>query len=192
MSEDAGLTPAQHALLLARMRQDGKVQKARPLSPEDVMPVPTARMTALEIRRAKFYAGVMEGAITDPQARGQPRAASNWINRPTFQRMIQQAMGAANVSPERIANKVSALLDAEDRSGHPDNETQLKATRLAHDMLMDSTESAPPEREELAELAADLAELTLDELQRRAVVLNRGAAQHPAGHGAPYGRRRRG
>jgi hypothetical protein len=203
------LTPEETGLLLARMRQDGQVQRAQILTPEQVMPqsFDGARITAIEVQRAKFYAGVLDGEITDSATRGRKRvrAASDWINRPTFQRIIQQAMGAAGVTPERIATKVSRLMDAEEtrvllapggvviREQVSDNETQLKATRLAHDMLMDSTEYAPAEREELADLANELAELTIDELERRAVALNQqswGVAQSAHGNGPAAVRRR--
>lgn len=206
--DDDELSPEETGLLLARMRQDGQVQRAQILKPEQVYPVPSARITAIEIQRAKFYAGVLDGDLADNHGNGTagslktPRHAADWINRPTFQRMIQQAMGAAGVTPERVANKVSQLLDAEEtrvllapggvviREQVADNPTQVKAVRLAHEMLMDSTEHAPAERAALEDLAAGLTELTIDELERRAVALNAGAAQSQIGYGSASGRRR--
>lgn len=190
------LTPAETGLLLAKMREDGQVQSAIPLRAESVA-VPRAKLSARQINRARFYSALIDGEPAGRAIRnvlpGVPgkradSTASAWVNRPTFQRIVQQAMGAAGVTPERIARKIAQQMDAEtvkffpDGRGTieerrvPDNEAQIKAARLAHDILLATTEYAPAPPSEAEHLAEGLKELTLDELQRRAVELNAGSA----------------
>lgn len=142
-----------------------------------------AHLTPVDVRRAVAYSQLLDGD-TEALSAVPKSTLREWINRTQFQRLVQQAMGAAGVTPERIAQKIDGLLDAQkvryvsDGQGGvserntPDNETQLKAVRLAHEILMDSTESAPPEMAEVEQIRGELKELTVAELQQRAVLLN--------------------